>query len=125
MSGPRRLIETSMALAGTLLVCAVLFSSLRHWALSEQPAGGHPAIATHPWTFIALQFLCVFLFLIGLVVRAARWFSTRATETARRRRLEGSHMLVGAPERIGVRRSCAPERRRPRRKDPRGPGRRR
>ena len=126
MPGPRRLIETTMTLAWTLLVCAVLFASLRHFALGQhEAAGGHPASAGQPWIGAVIVRLFVLLGVIGLVVRAKRGWSARTAESVRRRRLEAAQTLVGAPERIGVRRSSWSELQLPGRKAAGRPGRRR
>jgi len=125
MSGPQRLIDSTMKLVWTLLLCAVLFSALRQWALCERVAVGQRTQAATPWIALVLQVSCAFLFLIGTVVRIQRWFSIRTAEAVRRQRLDSAHTFVGAPERIGTRRSSALELPRPRRKAARGPGGRR
>ena len=126
MPGPRRLIDTAMTLVWTLLVCAVVFASLRQFALGQRAAaGGHLASAGLAWIGVVLVRLCAMLCVIGLVVRARRWWSARSAESVRRRRLEAAQTLVGAPERIGAPRSSGSEPRVSSRKAARNPGRRR
>lgn len=109
MSGLRRLFETATTMAWALLVCAVLFASLRQWTIDEHRAvAGHPEDAPQSGVVVAFQLLCVFLFLIGLVVRVMRWLSARTAEAARRSRVESAHTFVGAPDRMGDRR-CGPK----------------
>ena len=106
MSGPNRLIDMAWRLVLTLLVCAVVLSFLRQWALDRLPvvdgqaSGGRDHFATGP------AMLCLVLFVIGLAVRLARWFSVRRGELARKQRLELAHTSVGAPERLAARRSA-------------------
>jgi hypothetical protein len=118
MSGPSRLIEMAWRLVLTLLVCAVVLSFLRQWALDRSPvADGWASGARDPLIGTGPATLCLVLSVIGLAVRLARWSSARRGESARKQRLEAAHTSVGAPERLGARRSVAPGRLRRIRRD--------
>jgi hypothetical protein len=106
MSEPKRLIDAAWKLVVALLVCAVLLSFLRQRVVGEHVvAGSYPAIALQPWFAALLVRSCTVLFGLGLVVRLKRWFAARRAESARKTRLASEHTLVGAPERVGGRRS--------------------
>ena len=110
MSGPNRLIDMTWRLVLTLLVSAVILSFLRQCVLvspvvrDRAPGARDLLIGTGP------AMLCLVLFVIGLAVRLTRWLSVRRGESTRKQRLEAAHTSVGAPERLGARRSAAPGR---------------
>jgi hypothetical protein len=104
VAGPKRLMDATWQLAWALLVCAVLFAFLRQLALGGRTAaGGLSEGSSILWINVALARVCALLFVIGLVVRVKHWLFERSAESARKRRLEAAHTLVGAPERFGPR----------------------
>lgn len=119
MSEPKAVVAIAWKLIWTLLVCSVLCSVVRQWAMDGHPVvtDGHPDSAGHSWMGAAHLRLCAVLFVVGLLVRAKHWLATRGAESLRRRRLNSAHSLVGAPDRIGSRSSSGPRRRRARRSD--------
>jgi hypothetical protein len=106
MSGAKRLNDTALKLALVLLVAALLLSFLRQWALGGRVvASDQPTNAQLPWFATLVGRGCAILFAIGFLVRLKRWFSARAAESARKRRLEAGYSLVGSPERVDAERS--------------------
>jgi hypothetical protein len=90
-----------------LFVCVALLAFLRHRGNDDRIAiGGHPATARRLWFSGFLVRAFATLFVIGIAVRVKRWQSARGAESLRKRRLESAHTLVGAPERLGARRSA-------------------
>jgi len=102
----QRLVDSTGKLVAALLVFAALFSHLRQRGVGDRlVALGIPGDTLQSWLASAVVHACTALFAIGLGVRLRRWLAERAADSARRRRLETAHTLVGAPERSGGRRA--------------------